>query len=235
MLTVLLALVSLDNPVSRLAEGLDTSFSWPGAEVAGLDGRPLRLRVFEFNALTATGTVLLVTGIISAALLRLPARTALREYRSAAVRTRRAAVTVVAVMALAYLLNYSGQAVTIGTWMAGAGGAYVLLSPALGWLGVAATGSDTSANALFGALQVTAAHRIGVSPVLLAATNSTAGVLGKLVSPQNLAVAAAVVGMAGQEGRLFRRTFPGSALFLLGFTVLVFLMATGPLSWLVVR
>ncbi|WP_285581972.1 L-lactate permease [Actinoallomurus iriomotensis] len=107
------------------------------------------------------------------------------------------------------------------------------MSPALGWLGVAATGSDTSANALFGAVQVAAAGRIGVSPVLLAATNSEAGVLGKLVSPQNLAMVAAVVGMAGQEGTLFRRTFPWSAGCLAGFTVLVYLMAYGPLSWMV--
>jgi lactate permease len=159
-----------------------------------------------------------------------------REYGAAAVaRTRRAAVTVVLVMALAYLMNYSGQAVTIGTWLAGAGGAFVLLSPVLGWLGVAATGSDTSANALFGALQVTAAHRIGVSPMLLAATNSEAGSLGKLISPPNLAAAAAVTGLAGREGTLFRRTFPCSAGWLAAFAVVVYLMAAGPLAWLVVR
>lgn len=235
VLTALLTLVSLAGPVARFTARLGARFSWPGADVAGLDGRPLGLRAVRYDWLSATGTVLLVTGIVSAAMLRLPVRTALREYGAAVREVRRAGVTVASVLALAYLMNYSGQAVTVGAWLAGLGGAFVLLSPVLGWLGVAATGSDTSANALFGALQATAAHRIGVSPVLLAATNSEAGVLGKLVSPQNLAMAAAVTGLAGQEGTLFRRTFPWSAGCLAGFAVLVWLMATGPLSWLVVR
>ncbi|MCO5995506.1 L-lactate permease [Actinoallomurus rhizosphaericola] len=233
LLVVLLALVSLDTPVSRAATRLGVRFSWPGVRVADVHGRPLGLAAFAFDWPAATGTILLLTGLISTVILRLPARTALREYGRAAARIRRAATTVVLVMALAYLMNYSGQAATIGTWLAGAGGAFVLLSPVLGWLGVAATGSDTSANALFGAVQVAAAGRIGVGPVLLAATNSEAGVLGKLVSPQNLAMAAAVAGMAGREGVLFRRTFPWSVACLAGFTVLVALMAAGPLSWMV--
>ena len=82
-------------------------------------------------------------------------------------------------------------------------------------------------------MQVAASGRIGVSPVLLAATNSEAGVLGKLISPQNLAMAASVVGMAGGKGTLFRRTFPWSVACLVGFTALVYLMASGPLSWMV--
>ncbi|MGI5230923.1 L-lactate permease [Actinoallomurus sp. CA-142502] len=233
VLVVLLAAVSVHGPAARFATGLGVRFSWPGVPVSGVNGTPPGLHVFRFDWLSATGTVLLVTGLLSLPVLRLPVRTALREYGAAAARTRRAAVTVVLVLGLAYLMNYSGQAVAIGAWLAGAGGAFVLLSPALGWLGVAATGSDTSANALFGAVQVAAAGRIGVSPVLLAATNSEAGVLGKLVSTQNLAMVAAVVGMAGREGTLFRRTFPWSAGCLAGFTVLVYLMAYGPLSWMV--
>ncbi|RCG24512.1 L-lactate permease [Sphaerisporangium album] len=234
MLIVLLALVAIDNPVARAANRLALTFRWPGVEVADVHGRPLSLDVFQFNWLTATGTVVLVAGLVSTAILRLPVRVALREYGLAAARIRRAGVTVTLLLALAYLMNYSGQVMTIGTWLAGAGGAFVLLSPLLGWLGGAATGSDTSANALFGAIQVSAAEKIGISPVLLAATNSEAGVLGKLVSPQNLAVAAAMAGMAGREGTLFRRTFPWSAGLLVAFAVLVALMATGPLSWMVV-
>ncbi|MEV5704911.1 L-lactate permease [Actinoallomurus sp. NPDC052274] len=235
LLIVLLALVSLNDPVSRATARLGVRFSWPGVRVVDVHGGPLSLAVFRFDWPTATGTILLLTGLVSTVILRVPARTALREYGLAAARIRCAATTVVLVMALAYLMNYSGQAVTIGTWLAGTGGAFVLLSPLLGWLGVAATGSDTSANALFGAVQVAAAGRIGISPILLAATNSQAGVLGKLVSPQNLAMAAAVAGLAGREGTLFRRTFPWSVACLIGFAVLVVLMATGPLSWMVVR
>ena len=85
------------------------------------------------------------------------------------------------------------------------GGAFAILSPILGWIGVAVTGSDTSANALFGALQVQTAKEAGLDPVLMAAANSSGGVLGKMVSPQNLAIAAAAVGMAGREGDIFRK------------------------------
>jgi lactate permease len=122
----------------------------------------------------------------------------------------------------------------LGTWMAGAGGAFALISPILGWLGTAVTGSDTSANSLFGALQVTAAQKSGLSPTLLAAANSSGGVLGKMISPQNLAIAAAAVGMSGKEGDLFRKVFGWSVLFLAVMCVLVYLQSTGVLGWMVV-
>jgi lactate permease len=203
--------------------------------VVDSNGKQLTLDQFSVNWLGATGTVLLITGLISMVVLRVAPRIGLREYARAAVQIRWAAATVMLVLAFAYVLNYSGQAVTIGTFLAGAGGAFIVLSPVLGWLGVAATGSDTSANALFGAVQVASAEHIGLSPYLLAAANSEAGALGKLVSPQNLAMAAAAVGMSGQEGSLFRRTFPWSLIYLALFIVVVYLMAVGPLTWMVVR
>ena len=106
-----------------------------------------------------------------------------------------------AVLALAYVMNLSGQTASLGVWLAGTGGAFAIISPILGWIGVAVTGSDTSSNSLFGALQVQAAAKAGLDPVLMAAANSSGGVLGKMVSPQNLAIAAAAVGMSGQRGR----------------------------------
>ena len=108
-------------------------------------------------------------------------------------------------LALAYVMNQSGQTITIALWAAGAGGAFAFISSFIGWLGVAVTGSDTSSNALFGALQVEAAKEAGLDQILLAAANSSGGVLGKMISPQNLAIGAAAVGMAGQEGDLFRK------------------------------
>ncbi|NLU72475.1 L-lactate permease [Streptomyces sp. HNM0575] len=234
MLTGLLALVSLEGPVKTFLEGLQLSFVWPGTEVAAPDGSPLALREFTLDLVGATGTVLLVTGVVAMFVLRVALRTAVREYREAAVQIRFAATTVVLVLAFAYLLNYSGQAASIGAFFALAGSGFVLLSPVLGWLGVAATGSDTSANALFGAVQVASAQHIGVSPYLLAGANSEAGALGKLISPQNLAMAAAAVGLSGKEGVLFRRTFWWSVLYLLLFVLVVVLMAAGPLSALVV-
>ncbi len=137
-------------------------------------------------------------------------------------------------LALAYVMNLSGQTITIGQWLAGAGGAFALLASILGWLGVAVTGSDTSSNSLFGTLQVVAAEKANLSPTLMAAANSSGGVLGKMVSPQNLAIGAAAVGMAGQEGELFRRVVGWSVILLLIMCVLVYLQSTSVRSWMVV-
>src|SRR2546423_14761234 len=110
-----------------------------------------------------------------------------------------------AVLALAYVMNLSGETITLGTWAAGAGGFFAFLSPGLGWLGTAITGSDTSSNSLFGVLQVTAAKHAHLSPTLLAASNSSGGVCAKMVSPQNLSIGAAAVGMAVQGGERVRK------------------------------
>jgi lactate permease len=139
------------------------------------------------------------------------------------------------VLALAYVMNLSGQTVTLGLFLAQAGGAFALLSPIAGWLGVAVTGSDTSSNSLFGMLQVTAAQQTGISPYLLAAANTTGGVLGKMVSPQNLAIAAAIVGLEGREGELFRKVVGWGLGMLVVVCALVYLQSTPLLSWMVVR
>jgi lactate permease len=138
-----------------------------------------------------------------------------------------------AVLALAFVMNQSGETKTLGLWMAGAGGFFAFLSPILGWLGVAVTGSDTSSNSLFGALQITAAQKAHLSPTLMAAANSSGGVLGKMISPQNLAIAAAAVGLEGREGDLFRRVFLWSVGFVLFMCVLVYLQSTSVLDWMV--
>jgi lactate permease len=117
--------------------------------------------------------------------------------------------------------------------MAGAGGAFALISPILGWLGVAVTGSDTSSNSLFGALQVAAGTKANLNTTLLAAANSSGGVLGKMISPQNLAIAAAAVGLVGREGDIFRRVLLWSLVFLAGMCVLVYLQSTVVLNWMV--
>jgi lactate permease len=149
------------------------------------------------------------------------------------VELRSAIITVMAVLALAYVMNQSGQTVTLGAWLAQTGSAFAVLSPILGWIGVAVTGSDTSANALFGALQVQTASQAGLDPVLLASANSSGGVLGKMVSPQNLAIAAAAVGMAGREGDIFRRVIGWSLGLLVLMCVIVALQSGAVLSWMV--
>jgi len=145
-----------------------------------------------------------------------------------------AILTVMAVLALAYVMNASGETTTLGKWMAGAGSLFALLSPILGWFGVAVTGSDTSSNSLFGALQIAAAKDAGLSPILMAAGNSSGGVIGKMISPQNLAIGASAVGLAGREGELFRKVLPWSIVFLAGAVLLVYLQSTSLLSWMVV-
>jgi lactate permease len=157
-----------------------------------------------------------------------------RIYGATLDQLKWAILTVASVLALAYVMNQSGQTSTLGLWMAGAGSAFAFLSPIIGWLGTAVTGSDTSSNSLFGQLQIAAAKDTGISQVLLAAGNSSGGVLGKMVSPQNLAIGAAAVGLGGREGDLFRRVVGWSLLLLLIMCVLVYLQSTSLLSWMVV-
>ena len=208
-------------------------FTWPGLHVLNAKGKAPTSETFKLTWLTAAGTWLFVSGLLTMLVLRVRPRIALKVYWRTLVQIRWALVTVCTVLALAYVMNLSGQTITLGTWMAGAGGAFALLSPVLGWLGVAVTGSDTSSNSLFGALQVTAANQAGLSDVLMAASNSSGGVLGKMISPQNLAIAAAAVGMNGKEGDIFRRVVVWSVVFLALLCVLSALQSSSLLSWMV--
>ena len=219
--------------VKKLLDTATVKFQWPGLDVVSPKGKPVTLTEFNLNLLTTPGTQMLIAGVLTAIVLRLSVPRAVKAYGTTLHQLRWAILTVMAVLALAFVMNLSGQTITLGTWMAAAGGAFALLSPILGWLGVAVTGSDTSANSLFGALQVTAANQAGLSDVLMAASNSSGGVLGKMVSPQNLAIAAAAVGMNGKEGDIFRRVVVWSLLFLLLMCALSALQASPVLSWMV--
>jgi lactate permease len=218
--------------VKNLLDKATIKFQWPGLHVVSPKGKPVSLTEFTLNLLTTPGTQMLVAGVLTMIVLKLSVPRAVKAYGVTLVQLRFAIVTVMVVLALAFVMNLSGQTITLGTWMAGAGGAFALLSPVLGWLGTAVTGSDTSANSLFGALQVTAANQAGLSDVLMAATNSSGGVLGKMISPQNLAIAAAAVGMNGKEGDIFRRVVVWSLVFLALLCVISALQAS-VLSWMV--
>lgn len=221
ILVGLFAVVTFVGPAKWLAGEAGFSFRWPGlSESAG------RLAVFDFEWLNSSGTILLVTGVLTAVLLRVSARTAIRSYGQAVLQIRWAMVAIAAVLALAYVMNVSGMALALGEWAAGAGPWYALFSGAIGWFGVALTGSDTSSNALFGAMQIAAAHSVGVSPQLMAVTNSVAGVLGKAVAVQNLALAASAVGLPDHEGELLRKVLGWSLLLLAILCVVVWVLAT---------
>ena len=207
-------------------------FDWPGLHITNAAGDPV-LTQFKFNWLPAAGTLLVIAGLISMVILRVPPALALKTYGRTYVELRSAIITVMAVLALAYVMNLSGQTASLGAWLAGAGAAFAVLSPILGWIGVAVTGSDTSSNSLFGALQVQAAAKAGLDPVLMASANSSGGVLGKMVSPQNLAIAAAAVGMSGREGEIFRKVIGWSLLMLLLMCIIVALQSTPVLDWMI--
>lgn len=221
------------SAVKTLLDEATFSIAWPGLDVVTAAGKPLSLTKFSLNLLTTPGTQMLVAGLLTMVALRLSAPRAVAAYGATLRQLRWAIVTVMTVLALAFVMNLSGQTITLGTWMAGAGTAFALLSPILGWLGAAVTGSDTSANSLFGALQVTAAEQAGLSQLLMAASNSSGGVLGKMISPQNLAIAAAAVGLDGKEGEIFRRVVLWSLGFLVLMCALSALQATPVLSWMV--
>jgi lactate permease len=212
-----------------------TTFQWPGLDVVTPDDEPLSSLTFNFNWLPAAGTLLLISGLITMVVLKVSPSRSIKVFGGSLDQLKWAILTVASVLALAYVMNQSGQTITLGLWAAGAGDAFAFLSSLIGWLGVAVTGSDTSSNALFGALQVTAAKDAGISPTLLAAGNSSGGVLGKMISPQNLAIGAAAVGMAGQEGDLFRKVLGWSIALMLIMCVLVYLQSTDILGWMVVK
>ncbi|MGY1400299.1 L-lactate permease [Streptomyces coelicolor] len=212
--------------------GATQTWNWPLLDVAGPDGEPVGGNMFSLPLVSTGGTLVLFAGLATAAVLGVHARVAVKEWLETVRELRFALLTVTSVLALAYVMNLSGQAATIGHFVAAAGAGLAFLSPVLGWFGVAVSGSDTSANALFGALQVTAAQQSGLSPELLAAANSSGGVLGKMISPQNLTIACAAVGLAGREGDLLRKVLPWSLGLLLVMCLIVVGQSTAVLGWM---
>lgn len=209
------------------------TFAWPGLDITDSAGKPVAATKFKLDHLKATGTLLLFSGLLTMLLYKVKASQGFRIYRETLFQLRWTIVTVTAVLGLSFVMNLSGQTTTLGFALASAGGFFAVLSPLIGWIGVALTGSDTSSNSLFGQMQATAAEQTGLSPVLMAASNSSAGVMGKMLSLQNLAVASAAVGLDGAEGTLFRKLIGWSLGLLALITVLIFLQSTPVLGWMV--
>ncbi|QOV41030.1 L-lactate permease [Streptomyces ferrugineus] len=231
LIVVIFSIAQIPAVKDWLAEATQT-YDWPFLNVANPDGDPVSGNVFSWPIVSTGGTLVLFAGVCTAVVLGVHARVAVREWAATVHELRFAILTVTSVLALAYVMNLSGQAATIGHFVAAAGAGLAFLSPVLGWFGVAVSGSDTSANALFGALQVTAARESGLSPELLAAANSSGGVLGKMISPQNLTIACAAVGLAGREGDLLRRVLPWSLGLLLVMCLIVVGQSSPVLGWM---
>jgi len=180
--------------------------------------------VFTLNWLTASGTACFIATIAAALFLGVGPRQFAGIYRDTFAQLSKAMLTIASMLGLAYLMNYSGMTSTLGLALAGTGSAFPFFSAVVGWLGVFLTGSDTSANALFGNLQVVTANALHLNPVLTAAVNSSAGVLGKMISIQSIAVAVAATGMSlADEARLFRFTIKHS-IFLMVIMGMISLM-----------
>ncbi len=203
----------------------ETKVLWPGLHNAisiTLYNNVPYGAVWTFQPL-ATGTAILLATVATAVLVRLPPAVFFAQVGSVWRQARLAILTVMLTLALAFIMNYSGMAYTLGKGVASVGILFPLVSPFLGWVAVFMSGSDTSGNALFGNLQVAAANQLGLSPTLIAATNSSGGVMGKMISPQNIATGISVTDLKGQEGLVLSRTFIHSIVLtlLLGILVVV--------------
>ena len=182
--------------------------------------------VFEFNWLSAAGTACFMASVLTALILRVPLRMFAHTYRTTFQQLALPMVTISCMLGLAYLMNYSGMTSTLGLALAATGRAFPFFSATLGWLGVFLSGSDTSANALFGNLQVVTANALSINPVLTASVNSAAGVVGKMISLQSIAVAVAATGMTpADESRLFRFTIKHSILMMVVMGIIATLYA----------
>ncbi|MBI1207171.1 MAG: L-lactate permease [Azospirillum sp.] len=169
--------------------------------------------VYTLNLVSATGTAILIAAILTILFLRVKVADGIAVFGSTLNELKWPIYTIGTVLAFAFIANASGLSTTLALLLAGTGKAFSFFSPVLGWLGVFLTGSDTSSNALFGALQATTANQVGISNVLMVAANTTGGVTAKMISPQSIAVACAAVGLVGHEANLFRFTLKHSILF----------------------
>jgi lactate permease len=192
---------------------LGTKVNWPWLHLEVVRTPPVVAKdtaekaVYEFLPLSATGTALLITGILSGLALRLRPGEIGRVFLGTLRRVRFSLLTIAAMLAIGYVTRYGGLDASMGLAFAKTGKLFAFFSPLLGWLGVALTGSDTSSNALFGSLQKITAGQIGISPVLAAASNSSGGVMGKMIDAQSIVVGGVATGQEGEEGNILRYVF----------------------------
>jgi lactate permease len=207
------------QPMQKPLNSVSVLFRWPGLHNQIARVPPVTATVspypaiFNFNWLSAAGTSCMIATFLSVFILRVPPRQCWKIFATTMRQLTFALITLAAVLAIAFLMNYSGATGTLGLAFAATGASFPFFSAILGWLGVFLSGSDTSANALFGNLQVITASRLGFNPVLMAAANSSGGVMGKMISLSSLAVATAATGLKTEdEARLFRFTLRHSVI-----------------------
>ena len=223
----LMPIKNLFNAVGQL------QFEFPGLHnvIADRDGKLLP-HIFKFNYLSASGTAILLSALISVPLVGMKFREAGSIFLQTLKQLTFPLITIASVLSFAYIVNDSGITITMAEALANTGVLFPFFAPVLGWLGVFITGSDTSANALFGKLQATTATAIGVDPVITVAANVSGGVVGKMISPQSIAVAAAAGHLIGKESELFRFTVKHSFIMLI-FICFIVLLQAYVFSWII--
>lgn len=208
-------------------------FAFPGLHnaIQGGDGTLLP-KIFKVNYLSAAGTAIMTAGLVAIPLVGLTYREGVAVFGATLDQLKFSILTIAAVLGFAYILNDSGITLTLAAVLASTGVLFPFFAPVLGWLGVFITGSDTSANALFSKLQYATAQSIGVDPVVTVAANVSGGVVGKMISPQSIAVAAAAGNLVGQESQLFRFTVKHSFIMLLFICCLTLAQAYA-IKWII--
>ena len=238
LVVAIIAVTKLAKPVAEFFSSTDVKIPWPGVygHLLAADGSPSTAAVYSLSILSNPGTWIFVTGIIVAIVYGKNSSggrfaTSVPEMFAVLPRTiyslRMAILTIASVMALAFVMNFSGQTTSIGAALATTGAAFAFLSPILGWIGTAVAGSATSAGALFANLQSTAAAGAGLDPHILLAANTIGGGIGKIVSPQNLAIAATSVNSEGSDAEILKKAAPYSIGLLLVLCTLVFIASQG--------
>lgn len=221
---IIVSVVVIIWTLLKIANIGEMKIAWPGLDkqVFITLYKTVYTAVWSFQPL-GTGTAILVAAIITSLIVRLSVADFFRALGDTLRQTWIAILTVAMIIGLAYLMNYSGMNYTLGLGVASVGPVFPLVSAFLGWVAVFLSGSDTSGNALFGNLQVIAARQLHLSPVLMAATNSSGGVMGKMISPQNIATGVSTTQLKGQEGVVFASTFKHSIALTILLGIVVFI------------
>ncbi len=228
--------------VKHLGGSLDVKMPWPGlSQLNGVTGKASAHRFFTWGFASQPGLLLAIVAILVSIIYRVPVRDVAGELWRNTKKMKFSALTIGSVVALAYVMGDSGQTLALGLFLAGAGAVYPFLAPILGWIGTYVTGSDTSANLLFSNLQSSVGAQIGGTSTLgvdgmrnlLVGAGAAGGVVGKMISPQSLTIAATAIGLAGSESTILRKVFRYSLILLAIMCIIVGLMSTPVLGWLV--
>ena len=217
--------------ITGFLSSFDVEIPWPGlnglvTRVPPITTEPSTYEaVYTWQILSAAGTVVLLSAIVAGFVMGAGLGTQLRVYGRTLNQLKFAIITIMMILALAYIMNYSGMTSTLGLAFAATGFLFPFFSALIGWLGVVLSGSDTSSNALFGPMQTITAQQVGVEPALAGATNSSGGVMGKMISPQNLSVGASAIGQEGREPDIFRMTFKWSIILVAAMGILAMIQA----------